>query len=63
VLVIEKAALYGGSSALSGGGAWMPNAPEFVRQGQRDDPEKLLPLPAFDRPAVARRRPATSRCT
>ena len=41
-LVIEKAELYGGNSALSGGGAWMPNAPEFIRQGQRDDPEKLF---------------------
>jgi 3-oxosteroid 1-dehydrogenase len=42
VLVIEKAGLYGGNSALSGGGAWMPNAPEFIRQGQRDDPEKVF---------------------
>ena len=42
VLVIEKAELYGGNSALSGGGVWMPNAPEFIRQGERDDPEKVL---------------------
>jgi 3-oxosteroid 1-dehydrogenase len=42
VVVIEKAELYGGNSALSGGGAWIPNAPEFIRQGQRDDPAQLL---------------------
>src|SRR6202522_1183497 len=42
VVVIEKGEGYGGSTGLSGGGAWIPNAPEFIRQGERDDPEKLL---------------------
>jgi 3-oxosteroid 1-dehydrogenase len=42
VLIIEKAGLYGGSTALSGGGAWIPNAPEFLRRGERDDPEQLF---------------------
>ncbi|MDB5422978.1 MAG: 3-ketosteroid-delta-dehydrogenase, partial [Phenylobacterium sp.] len=42
VLVIEKAAVYGGNSALSGGGAWLPNAPLFQRLGEGDDPEKLF---------------------
>ena len=41
-VVIEKAELFGGNTALSGGGAWMPNAPEFLRQGERDDPEQLM---------------------
>ena len=41
-VVLEKAELFGGNSALSGGGAWMPNAPEFIRQGEHDDPDRLL---------------------
>jgi 3-oxosteroid 1-dehydrogenase len=41
-LIIEKSDLYGGSTAISGGGAWLPNAPEFLRQGIKDDPEDLL---------------------
>jgi 3-oxosteroid 1-dehydrogenase len=55
-LVIEKAELYGGNSALSGGGAWIPNAPEFLRQGQRDDPEKLLAYLRAIAPGVAPER-------
>lgn len=42
VLIIEKAARFGGNSSLSGGGAWLPNAPVLQRQGETDDPEKLL---------------------
>jgi len=41
-LVIEKAAVYGGSTSLSGGGSWIPNAPQLVAEGERDDPELLL---------------------
>jgi succinate dehydrogenase/fumarate reductase flavoprotein subunit len=41
-LLIEKSSVYGGSSAYSGGGAWIPNHPVLVRQGQRDDPQKIL---------------------
>lgn len=36
-LVIEKAAHYGGSTALSGGGIWVPNNPTLLREGLRDD--------------------------
>ncbi|MEV0685854.1 FAD-binding protein [Nocardia sp. NPDC050378] len=36
-LVIEKAAYYGGSTALSGGGIWVPNNPALLREGLRDD--------------------------
>jgi 3-oxosteroid 1-dehydrogenase len=55
-LIIEKAALYGGSTALSGGGAWIPNAPEFLRQGQRDDPEKMYQYLRTIAPDVAPER-------
>ncbi|MGW0179116.1 FAD-dependent oxidoreductase [Nocardia sp. NPDC003345] len=35
-LVIEKGAYYGGSTALSGGGIWVPNNPVLLREGLRD---------------------------
>ncbi|WP_435832148.1 FAD-binding protein [Nocardia rhamnosiphila] len=35
-LVIEKAGFYGGSTALSGGGIWVPNNPVLLREGLRD---------------------------
>ncbi|MFC7448452.1 FAD-binding protein [Rhodococcus daqingensis] len=35
-LVIEKAAVYGGTTALSGGGIWAPNNPLLVREGLGD---------------------------
>jgi 3-oxosteroid 1-dehydrogenase len=38
VLVVEKAARYGGSTALSGGGIWAPNNPTLLRRGLADDP-------------------------
>jgi 3-oxosteroid 1-dehydrogenase len=41
-LIIEKSGLFGGSTAMSGGGAWLPNAPAFKRLGQVDDPEKIF---------------------
>ena len=41
-LVIEKTEYFGGSTARSGGGAWVPNAPALLREGQRDDPEEIL---------------------
>ena len=39
-LVIEKMDKYGGSSALSGGGVWIPNNPVLKRGGQVDTPER-----------------------
>ena len=39
VVVIEKAAVYGGNTAMSGGAAWMPNAPVLKRHGHGDDPQ------------------------
>ncbi|MGW5145258.1 FAD-binding protein [Rhodococcus koreensis] len=37
-LVVEKSAVYGGSTALSGGALWIPNSPILVREGRADDP-------------------------
>lgn len=41
-LVIEKSTYFGGSTARSGGGAWVPNAPALLREGQRDDPADIV---------------------
>ena len=44
-LVIEKAAVYGGSTALSGGNIWIPNSPTLRREGladSRDDVRRYL---------------------
>ena len=41
-LVIEKTQYVGGSTARSGGGAWVPNAPALIRRGQLDNPEHVL---------------------
>lgn len=38
-VVIEKAAQFGGSTALSGGGIWVPGAPAQRRDGYSPDPE------------------------
>lgn len=55
-LVVEKAPVFGGNSALSGGGAWLPNAPYFHRAGQRDDPEQLFQYLRTIAPEVAPER-------
>ncbi|MQY18865.1 FAD-binding protein [Nocardia macrotermitis] len=41
-LIVEKSAHYGGSTALSGGGIWVPNAPAQVRDGYSPDPEGVV---------------------
>jgi 3-oxosteroid 1-dehydrogenase len=41
-LIIEKSKLFGGNTALSGGGVWIPNAPQLKRIGQVDDPKQVL---------------------
>ncbi|MBH0781100.1 FAD-binding protein [Nocardia sp. NEAU-351] len=41
-LVVEKAAHYGGSTALSGGGIWVPNAPSQKRDGFELDPDEVV---------------------
>jgi 3-oxosteroid 1-dehydrogenase len=55
-LVIEKAKVFGGSTALSGGGAWAPNAPQLLEHGERDDPEKLVEYLQRIAPDVSRAR-------
>ncbi|GAA5065354.1 FAD-binding protein [Nocardia callitridis] len=41
-LVIEKGARFGGSTALSGGGIWVPGAPSQVAAGYHLDPESVI---------------------
>lgn len=41
-LIIEKSEYFGGSTARSGGGLWIPNAPALVRAGERDDPQEII---------------------
>lgn len=38
-VIIEKAAHYGGSTARSGGGVWIPNNEVLIRDGVEDTPE------------------------
>jgi len=40
-LIIEKAAVYGGSTALSGGNIWIPNNPTLVRAGLADSRDEV----------------------
>lgn len=42
VLLVEKAARFGGSTALSGGGIWIPGARAQVKKGYRPDPGEVL---------------------
>lgn len=41
-LVVEKSARYGGSTALSGGGIWVPGAPSQRREGHVPDPDQVF---------------------
>ncbi|MEN5299408.1 FAD-dependent oxidoreductase [Brucella sp. TWI559] len=40
VIVAEKADVFGGTSAFSGGWLWVPNAPHAVSAGKGEDPER-----------------------
>ena len=42
VLVVEKAACFGGTSAMSGGVAWVPNNPHIAETGEQDSRERAL---------------------
>lgn len=55
VVVVEKAARYGGSTALSGGGIWAPNNPTLRRAGKGDDHADVL---CYLRAVVGDRVPA-----
>ena len=39
VLIVEKSDKYGGTSAISGGGIWIPNNHYFAAIGGQDSPE------------------------
>ena len=41
-LIVEKSAKFGGSTALSGGGIWVPGAPAQRRAGYTPDPEGVF---------------------
>ncbi|MGW0162812.1 FAD-binding protein [Mycobacterium sp. NPDC003323] len=41
-LVVEKSAKFGGSTALSGGGIWVPGAPSQRRAGYSPDPDGVF---------------------
>lgn len=41
-LVVEKSAHFGGSTALSGGGIWVPGAPAQQREGYAPSPEGVV---------------------
>jgi succinate dehydrogenase/fumarate reductase flavoprotein subunit len=41
-VIIEKSEYFGGSSARSGGGVWIPGAPTLTAAGQVDDPERTF---------------------
>jgi 3-oxosteroid 1-dehydrogenase len=56
VLLLEKAGLFGGSAALSGGGAWAPNAAQLIERGQRSDPGELVEYLQTIAPDVDRAR-------
>ena len=53
-VLIEKSAYFGGSTARSGGGVWIPNNYALKAAGQGDDPAAVEALPRLDR---RRRRP------
>jgi 3-oxosteroid 1-dehydrogenase len=42
VLIVEKSDKYGGTSAISGGGIWIPNNHYFARKGGDDSVEQAL---------------------
>lgn len=42
VLVVEKTGMYGGTSATSGGGIWIPASHSALEQGQVDSPEEAF---------------------
>jgi 3-oxosteroid 1-dehydrogenase len=55
-LIIEKAGVYGGSTALSGGNIWVPNNPTLRREGlsdSRDDVRGYLDAVVGDRVPAA----------
>ncbi|MGD1169906.1 FAD-binding protein [Mycobacterium seoulense] len=42
VVVVEKSSFFGGSTALSGGGIWVPGAPAQRREGYAPEPDRVV---------------------
>lgn len=57
VLVVESTAKWGGTTALSGGGLWMPANPLMLKQGRADSVDKALTYLAA---AIGEAGPASS---
>ena len=56
-LVVEKSQYYGGSTVLSGGSIWIPNAPEILRHRAAESPDDLIAyLEAISDGTVSRER-------
>jgi succinate dehydrogenase/fumarate reductase flavoprotein subunit len=53
VLVLEKASHFGGTTAISGGGIWIPHSPQAIEAGIVDAPERVRQyvLEAIGKPA------------
>ena len=47
-LVVEKSRYFGGSTALSGGGIWVPGRPRSAGQGYAPSPERRRRIPEAD---------------
>lgn len=58
VLVIDAAPTWGGSTAMSGGGLWLPNNPLMARDGVGDSREEAL---TYMEATIGDEGPATSR--
>ena len=56
-LVVEKSPHFGGSTALSGGGIWVPGAPSQRRAGYTPDPDEVVQVPQGDHRRSGQRRP------
>jgi 3-oxosteroid 1-dehydrogenase len=41
-LIVESMEKWGGTTAISGGGLWVPNNPLMLRDGEQDSPEKAF---------------------
>ena len=57
-LVVEKSAQFGGSTALSGGGIWVPGAPSQRRAGYVPAAGRHVRLPEADHRRSGQRRAA-----
>ncbi len=62
VVVVEKATAFGGSTARSGGGVWVPNNDGAAQRRARRTRRTGARVPVGDRRRRRAGRPAASRC-